>query len=148
MNLDPTGVFTDSANFIDLIPECTNISVGYFNEHTHQEMENMTFLEKLCKASVACDWAGMTVHRKMSSDLESFGKYKKLASDLKKSVFYNYDTLTPKDDGFSFDFEISDVDFEHLDTDLYKLQNLLKKNGVDTNRKLSLSKNRIKIEIK
>ena len=148
MNLDPTGVFTDSANFIDLIPECTNISVGYFNEHTHQEMQNMTFLEKLCKASVACNWAGMTVHRKMSSDLESFGKYKKLASDLKKSVFYNYDTLTPEDDGFSFELEVSDVDFEHLDTDLYKFQNLLKKNGVDPNKKLSLSQNRIKIQIR
>ena len=28
---DPTGIYTDSAVFMDLIPECTNLSVGYFN---------------------------------------------------------------------------------------------------------------------
>ena len=26
---DPTGIFTDTANFVDIIPECTNISCGY-----------------------------------------------------------------------------------------------------------------------
>ena len=30
LGLRSLGVFTDSANFIDVVPECTNISVGYF----------------------------------------------------------------------------------------------------------------------
>jgi acetylornithine deacetylase/succinyl-diaminopimelate desuccinylase-like protein len=34
---DPTGLFTDSANYTALIPECTNLSVGYNNEHTADE---------------------------------------------------------------------------------------------------------------
>ncbi|MFO8231341.1 MAG: hypothetical protein R6U20_01615 [Longimonas sp.] len=31
---DPTGWWCDSGVFMDTIPECTNISVGYYNEHT------------------------------------------------------------------------------------------------------------------
>lgn len=33
----PTGVFTDTANYADTIPECTNVSVGYDAEHTPNE---------------------------------------------------------------------------------------------------------------
>ena len=47
------GVFTDSANFVDVIPECTNISVGYFCEHTVNEYLDTSFLcdlaDVLCK---------------------------------------------------------------------------------------------------
>lgn len=31
------GLFTDSANYRELIPECTNIAVGYFNQHSGEE---------------------------------------------------------------------------------------------------------------
>jgi hypothetical protein len=34
---DDGGVYTDSAEFVDYIPECTNISVGYYSEHTVNE---------------------------------------------------------------------------------------------------------------
>ena len=34
---DDTGTFTDTANYADLIPECTNISVGYYDEHSGKE---------------------------------------------------------------------------------------------------------------
>jgi hypothetical protein len=53
---DNTGIFTDSANFIGLIKECTNISVGYFHEHTNREYQNITFLEKLCDACTKINW--------------------------------------------------------------------------------------------
>lgn len=36
------GSFTDSATFMDDLPECTNISVGYFNQHTDMETQNVT----------------------------------------------------------------------------------------------------------
>ena len=58
---DKTGIFTDSANFINLIKECTNISVGYFNEHTNKEYQNITYLEKLCKACLEIDWENLPV---------------------------------------------------------------------------------------
>lgn len=37
--IDTTGTFTDTANYMYHIPECTNISVGYFNQHTKQESQ-------------------------------------------------------------------------------------------------------------
>jgi len=30
-------VYTDTAEFTDIIPECTNRSVGYAREHTQEE---------------------------------------------------------------------------------------------------------------
>lgn len=51
---DDTGTFTDSANYAELIPECTNLSVGYFSQHTAKETQDIAFmqwlLEKLCLA--------------------------------------------------------------------------------------------------
>jgi len=53
---DDTGVGTDSAQFTDIIPECTNISVGYYKEHTHEEHQDIDYLEKLCMASAIINW--------------------------------------------------------------------------------------------
>lgn len=61
---DPTGIYTDSAVFMDNIPECTNLSVGYFNEHTTKEHQNITYLEEMCKTFVDVDWVGLPVERK------------------------------------------------------------------------------------
>lgn len=44
---DDSGVFTDTANYIDIIPECTNISVGYNKEHTYKETLDVDFLLRL-----------------------------------------------------------------------------------------------------
>lgn len=52
MKPDPTGVFTDSREFRDLIPECTNLSVGYFHQHTHDEKTNVDFSYLLCLALI------------------------------------------------------------------------------------------------
>jgi hypothetical protein len=60
---DPTGIFTDSAEFIELIPECTNISVGYYNEHTPSEKQDIDHLEKLCKAVCKIDWETLPINR-------------------------------------------------------------------------------------
>lgn len=62
---DPTGIYTDSAEFIDLIPECTNISVGYFNEHSGYEEQNIEFLRKLCKSVVKIDWDSLPIVRNL-----------------------------------------------------------------------------------
>jgi hypothetical protein len=50
-----------SASFIDDIPECTNISVGYNFEHT--ETQNITYLDRLAKASVNVDWSSLPTAR-------------------------------------------------------------------------------------
>lgn len=60
---DDTGIMTDSAQFVDLVPECTNISVGYYNEHTVKEIQDIEYLTNLCKACVLVDWESLPVMR-------------------------------------------------------------------------------------
>lgn len=54
--LDPTGRSSDSFEFINHIPECTNISVGYKNEHKKTEMLNITFIDNLSEALLKVEW--------------------------------------------------------------------------------------------
>jgi hypothetical protein len=61
---DQNGIYTDSAEFIDIIPECTNISVGYMYEHTNNEQQNIFYLEKLAVASVMVNWECLLTERK------------------------------------------------------------------------------------
>jgi len=63
LKADDTGVYTDSAEFAGVIPECTNISVGYYNEHTHDEHQDILFLEKLAQASLMVNWESLSVNR-------------------------------------------------------------------------------------
>lgn len=63
MDLDDGGLLTDSAEFMDIVPECTNISVGYMNEHTFNEEQNIYFLQKMCRASVKIDWETLPIKR-------------------------------------------------------------------------------------
>jgi len=60
---DDTGVLTDSAQFMDIVPECTNISVGYMYEHTTSEYQDIDYLSRLCKSVVAIDWETLPVER-------------------------------------------------------------------------------------
>jgi hypothetical protein len=52
---DPTGIFTDTANYAGLVCECTNVSVGYEDEHTPHETLDLTYLLRLRDALVAID---------------------------------------------------------------------------------------------
>lgn len=65
LNLSPdnTGIMTDSAQFTDIVSECTNISVGYYNEHTTDEIQDIEYLAKLCQACVKVDWETLPVVR-------------------------------------------------------------------------------------
>lgn len=61
--IDPTGVLTDSVQFIKIYSECTNISVGYQSEHTFSESQDIEHLEKLAIACTKVDWNGLPVER-------------------------------------------------------------------------------------
>lgn len=56
---DNSGVYTDSYEFINYIPECTNISVGYYNEHTTNEYQNIKYLQKLCEVCCEVSWENL-----------------------------------------------------------------------------------------
>lgn len=53
---DTSGVYTDTAEFFDLIPNCTNVSVGYDREHSKEETQEIVYIEKLRDALIAADW--------------------------------------------------------------------------------------------
>lgn len=55
------GIFTDSANYIGIIPECTNISVGYYNEHTANETLDTRYLEALIEKLISIDYSILPV---------------------------------------------------------------------------------------
>lgn len=65
MNHKPcnTGIFTDSYNFIGIIPECTNVSVGYENEHTRFEYQDLNYLDQLLKNLLRVDFEKLPVER-------------------------------------------------------------------------------------
>jgi di/tripeptidase len=48
---------------VDIIPECTNVSVGYYREHTTEEKQDIDHLINLCKACVKVDWENLSVKR-------------------------------------------------------------------------------------
>ena len=138
MKPDNTGIYTDSASFIDDIPECTNVSVGYFNEHTGKERQNITFLTKLCEASVKIDWRSLPTKRSLEEQisykkksLEAKSKYKDLLEDV-KSAIVSLDRLISVDGGKTYmclDLEGSDIETIH--DSLVSLSMILKKHGIE-----------------
>jgi hypothetical protein len=140
MKPDNTGIYTDSASFLDDIPECTNVSVGYFNEHTGKERQNMTFLAKLCEASIKIDWKSLPTKRSLEEQisykkqsLEAKAKHKDLLEDVKKSIT-SLDRLISVDGGVTYmclDLEGSDISTIH--ESLVSLSMILKKHGIEEN---------------
>ncbi len=60
---DNGGIYTDSAEFTSIIPECTNVSVGYYNEHTTSEKQDIVHLSKLAEACLLVDWENLPIAR-------------------------------------------------------------------------------------
>ena len=57
------GVYTDTAEFTELIPCCTNLSVGYFLQHSTDEHQDVEFLQKLAEVLCLVDWEALPVKR-------------------------------------------------------------------------------------
>jgi hypothetical protein len=82
LDIDDTGVMTDSAKFMGLVQECTNISVGYYNEHTFRECQNIDYLQILCDAVVQIDWETLPIVRNIEDiDFEEEDEYDYIDSD-------------------------------------------------------------------
>ena len=60
---DPTGSMTDTGRYYKLVPECTNVSVGYLNEHGANEMLDAEYLFDLVEAVKAVDFEQLPVYR-------------------------------------------------------------------------------------
>lgn len=67
-NLTPfspaTGTYTDSAEYKNIVPECTNLSIGYFDAHSNTEHIDLLWLEKhMIPALIAVEWDKLPTKR-------------------------------------------------------------------------------------
>lgn len=68
MKGSPNGSFTDSASYTSLIPECTNVSVGYFGQHTANENFDLHWLEHhFIPAILKVNWSELPVVREAAA---------------------------------------------------------------------------------
>jgi len=128
--LDDTGIFTDSASFIDDISECTNISVGYNNEHTGKEIQNITYLEKLAKASINVDWKNLPSVRKVGINSEIVRKHKILINQVKRYVFGLEVKIVGKDDRVFIKLDLDSSDVKTINDTLNQVNNILDRYNV------------------
>ena len=131
ISLDPTGIYTDSASFIDEIAECTNISVGYFSEHTISETQNISFLQRLGKACLDVNWESLPTVKKVGFDEEVLRKYKGFISDFKAMVL-NVDARLTSEYGMAYiKVELDEPNIDVVHDDLVNLSLLLSKHKMD-----------------
>ena len=57
------GTFTDSASYSRIVPECTNISVGFKGAHTREEKQNLRFAGHLYRTVLGVDFETLPVER-------------------------------------------------------------------------------------
>lgn len=60
---DTGGSFTDTANYDHIIPECTNLSVGYYNAHMSSENQDIDYIRKFRDALLKVDYESLATAR-------------------------------------------------------------------------------------
>lgn len=73
--IDDTGVFTDTANYEHLIAECTNVSVGYYQEHGPNEHLDVLHLLRLRQAVLEIDFENIAAVREPGDIDDEYGFY-------------------------------------------------------------------------
>lgn len=79
---DPHGSYTDTAQYVDLVAECTNIGVGYRNQHCVTETQDMLHAVRLRAALLRGDFSNLPVVRDPSA--------REYLSDWKGSTYGGY----------------------------------------------------------
>jgi hypothetical protein len=65
------GVYTDTAEFVDIIPECTNLSVGYARQHGEWEEQDVHFLQQLSLQLLMVRWDELPTARDPQEELRA-----------------------------------------------------------------------------
>lgn len=85
---DSGGTFTDTANYVDLVGECTNLSVGYYHQHGPEELLDLNFLLGLRRVLMRFDATGLVAQRK-PGEKEVKAWPKKQVQTSRRSSFYD-----------------------------------------------------------
>lgn len=108
--IDNTGVYTDSAEFTEVISECTNISVGYYNEHTTTEKQNLEHLTDLCNACIGIKWQDLPSTRNVNvKEYKSYasGNYNRSSTYERYSTNDDYPVINRNSYKENFDYGYS-----------------------------------------
>lgn len=63
LGASPNGSYTDSNEYRGVISECTNLAVGYYDQHTQREVQDLAYLRTLRDALVRADWSALVSER-------------------------------------------------------------------------------------
>jgi hypothetical protein len=128
---DASGVYTDSNEYVDVVGECTNISVGYLAQHTKSECQDMDFLVELRDKLIDADWSKLVFSRRPTEyDQDDYmgyrskfdSKFDRLAGDAELDMIYDIVLSHPEEIAdylYNLGFS-SDVIAEELSIDTNK----------------------------
>jgi hypothetical protein len=126
LNLDTFGSYTDSMEYAGIIPECTNLSVGYFNQHTPRETQDVFFALDLLEKLIQADWGALEIERE-PTPLDTWGNYsdgvledyERLEVEAIQRLIVDYPTKLAE---MLYDLDIDlEVLVEHLNLDYYQV---------------------------
>lgn len=112
---DDTGSYTDSYSYFDLVPECTNLSVGYDGEHGPRETLDFAHVWRLREALVRVDWSKLAIERDHTAPIEYKG-YEGLGNVTYGSGSYSPYYKQPKTPTLSPDYSRDFSDYEDMRT--------------------------------
>jgi len=72
---DEFGTFTDTASYVDIIPECTNVSVGFSCEHSSNETLDLVHVAKLREKLIEIDVSDLPIVRKPGDNESRYKSY-------------------------------------------------------------------------
>jgi len=72
---DDSGVYTDTAEFVDIIPECTNLSVGYYSEHSDKESLDIVHYQTLASRVLEINWDSLPTDRDPTVKEDKYDKF-------------------------------------------------------------------------
>ena len=90
MRADSWGTYTDSNEYSAVIPECTNVSVGYDHQHTSREYQDLYFAESLLESVCMAQWHRLLISRD-PTHIEPYNPYSMGYSTYRSSYDYAYD---------------------------------------------------------
>lgn len=97
MGPDDGGTFTDTANYTDLIGECTNVSVGYDHQHFSRETQDLAFALTLRLALLSADFSTL-VFKRQPGEVEArpaYSKYGRYTDHFRSD--WDYDNTDERD---------------------------------------------------
>lgn len=81
---DNGGIYTDTAEFTHLIPECTNISIGYELEHSASESLLLEHFREMCSSVTKIKWDSLPTKRDTTAVESDWFAYDKVPFDAAK----------------------------------------------------------------